>query len=247
MSSDGIDVVRREIEAGVLLAPIGELSLRSLPELRTRLEKALADRGRVLVDLTGLRVSWGPAWEVFPLALATAGGWPTARLALFGPMLAQAPVLRAARHLSPAVHLARDLASATEMLDTRPRRVSRRCTLPAEDSAARRARAMAGQTCADWEITEAEVVSAAQAVVSELVSNVVEHARTSALVTITLYDRDLRISVRDFDPMGRPEAAPPGPDGVGLGLVVVAGLSRSWGVTWHGYGKAVWAVIPIRR
>jgi anti-sigma regulatory factor (Ser/Thr protein kinase) len=244
-SSDGIDIVLRDIHAGVLLAPTGELSVRSMPAMRTQLEKALADRGRVLVDLTALRVTWAPGWEVFPLALATAGGWPTARLVLFGPLLAQAPVLRAARHLSPAVHLAHDLATAAELLDTRPGRVSRRCTLAAEEGAARWARAMAGQACADWDITEPEVVSAARAVASELVSNVVEHAHTSALVSITLDDRDLRISVRDFDPMGRPEAGRGGTDGTGLGLVVVAGLSTDWGVTWHGYGKAVWAVIRL--
>jgi anti-sigma regulatory factor (Ser/Thr protein kinase) len=160
-------------------------------------------------------------------------------------MLARAPVLRAARHLSPAVHLARDLDSAAAMLDVRPRRVSRRCTLPAEIGAAPRARAMVDQACTDWGITASETVSAAESVVSELVSNVVEHAHTSALVTVTLAECDLHISVRDFDPMGRPEAGSPGPDATGLGLVLVAGLSRSWGVTWHGYGKAVWSVIPI--
>jgi hypothetical protein len=48
------------------------------------LSKALADPGRVLVDVSGLRVSSSAAVQVFPSVLAGAGGWPAARLGLFG-------------------------------------------------------------------------------------------------------------------------------------------------------------------
>jgi hypothetical protein len=39
---------------------------------------------RVMVDLSRLQVGWIPALQVFPTVLASAGGWPSARLVLFG-------------------------------------------------------------------------------------------------------------------------------------------------------------------
>jgi hypothetical protein len=44
----------------------------------------LLNHGRVMVDLSRLQVGWIPALQVFPTVLASAGGWPSARLVLFG-------------------------------------------------------------------------------------------------------------------------------------------------------------------
>ena len=45
---------------------------------------ALADSGRVLVDVSGLRLIRPPAAQLFPSILAGMGGWPGVRLVLFG-------------------------------------------------------------------------------------------------------------------------------------------------------------------
>src|SRR3954447_17587025 len=92
-------VVAREIDEAVVLVVTGELGLRDVPLVRRSLEKVLADRGRVLVDLSGMTVGWRPAVDVFPLALAMSGGWPAARLVLFGAGPATATVLRATGQL----------------------------------------------------------------------------------------------------------------------------------------------------
>ena len=87
MSSDSSDhpvvLVRRDADTCVL-AVSGELSLRSAGLVRGRLSKALSDPGRVLVDASELQLSWKPAIQLFPSVLARVGGWPGARLVLFG-------------------------------------------------------------------------------------------------------------------------------------------------------------------
>ena len=73
-----------------VLALSGELSLRSAGLTQKAVSKALLDVGHVLVDVSVLRVTWPPAVQVFPLAVAVAGGWPSARLVLFGADVDQA-------------------------------------------------------------------------------------------------------------------------------------------------------------
>src|SRR4051794_40540867 len=73
----GLTVERLSRAAGAcVLAVSGEFSLRSAGLVEDRLNKALADTGRVLVDVSGLRVTWPPVVGVFPSTLARAGGWP---------------------------------------------------------------------------------------------------------------------------------------------------------------------------
>jgi anti-sigma regulatory factor (Ser/Thr protein kinase) len=243
-SPDALVVTAREVGPAVVLAVSGDLSLRTVPQLRRALDKHLADRGRVLVDVSALTVSWRSAVEVFPTALAATTGWPAARLVLFG--AATGGPLGAAAPLSGSVHVAGSEAAAVRLLDVRPRRLSRRTELACEPEAAKWGRLLVDAVWEDWDITDIEV-HAARMVVSELVSNAVLHARTSSAVTVTLTDRDLWIGVRDHCPGHGPAVPETLPGGSGaLGMVLVAGLCRSWGVSAHDDGKTVWASIPRR-
>jgi PucR-like helix-turn-helix protein len=62
----------------------GRLSLRSVETVRGALVGLLNDVGCVVADLSGLALSQPALLSVFPAALAEAGGWPRARLGLFG-------------------------------------------------------------------------------------------------------------------------------------------------------------------
>jgi anti-sigma regulatory factor (Ser/Thr protein kinase) len=240
-----VSVAARDIGTAVVLALDGELDQRTAPRVRTVLEKHLADRGRVLVDVSGLTTTWPPAVEVFPLALASMCGWPAARLVLFGAGPRTADALRARPCLPATVHLADTEAAAVELLDVRPSRLSRRTEIDPEPEAAKWARILVETVCADWDVDDPEAASAACIVASELVTNVVVHARTRCVLTVTRTPRDLRVGVRDHDTGGRPVRSDAARAGArGLGLVVVAGVSRSWGVTVHGDGKTVWALVP---
>ncbi len=90
---------------------------------------------------------------------------------------------------------------------------------------------------------------AAETLVSELVTNVVLHARTTAAVRVSAVARDiLRISVCDGSAAGLRQRRYGLEQSTGRGIRLVAVLSSSWGVepsTLVGpQGKEVWFQLP---
>ena len=80
----------------------------------------------------------------------------------------------------------------------------------------------------------------AELLVSEVVTNVVVHARTPGLATVTALPAGVRVEVTDG---GRdlPETRRPGPtEPEGRGLGIVAALSRRWGIEVSHDAKTVW-------
>jgi anti-sigma regulatory factor (Ser/Thr protein kinase) len=114
--------------------------------------------------------------------------------------------------------------------------------LPADVSAAVAARALVREVCAAWGLWD--VVDEAVLVVSELVSNAVDHARSTSRVTLSLDGRGLTIAVRDFCVCEPPRPQPLRPAGTrGRGLFIVTAVSSAWGVEDHADGKTIWAVL----
>jgi anti-sigma regulatory factor (Ser/Thr protein kinase) len=220
----------------------GPLSLATAPVVRATIGKLLAERGRVVVDLSALRLEWQPAVELFPAALAAAGGWPVARLVLAGARAKLTMALRAAR-VPSTVPLVTDLAAALARLDDRPLRVTRHRDLPPHPAAPGSARAFVREACTDWDLLD--LVPSAALVVTELVSNAVEHARTRCRVTVNHDGRGLHLGVRDFYPSGPLRPAPVDVTALrGRGLHIVIATAANWGVTAHSDGKTVWATVP---
>lgn len=117
----------------------GPLSLATVGAARGALAKALAQRGRAVVDVSGLVLEWEPVVTLFATALSRAGGWPVARLVLFGAPPALWAALGRTRVLD-TVPAAPDHAAAVALLDVRPQRVSRHRELPGAAAAAAAAR-----------------------------------------------------------------------------------------------------------
>src|SRR5690349_10170888 len=164
------------------------------------------------------------------------GGWPSARLVLFGADGRLAETLHALR-VSATVPLAPDQTTARLLLQRRPPTVARRLDLANELSSPRRARRFVAIACQDWRLDS--VRDDATIVASELVENAVVHARTGCQLAIRLDDRGLTIAVRDF---GQFTALQPRPS---HGLFMVAEVSRTWAVSPTEDGKSVWAVLPV--
>jgi anti-sigma regulatory factor (Ser/Thr protein kinase) len=243
-----VKVVDGRDNAVVTLA--GPLALRTIPQLNGALGQALVDRGCVLVDVAGLRLEWEPGVAVFATVLEYAGGWPGARMVLFGADLELAAALQRSQ-ITQAVPLAVDLQAASRRVDQRPARVCRHWDLPAEPTAPGAARALVRRACVDWEIP-IETENAAALVVSELAFNAVVHAGTSIRVIVELTDEALSVRVRDLRPDLPPRAGPRSPNLAAspdrtrsLGLRVVSALARSWGVAEQPDAKTVWAQLPL--
>jgi hypothetical protein len=221
----------------------GPLSLATVPAVRDAVAKALARRGRVVADLSALDLQWEPAVTVFTTALVAAGGWPAARLALCGAAPPLERALRRARVTDAAPH-APDVDGARPLLDRRPPRVLRQQDLACDVGSPAAARALVVGAVVDWDLA-ASAEPAAQ-VVTELVSNAVQHARTPCRVLVVLDDRGLRVGVRDFGhraPVRIRPVAVDAPSGRGLHLVAL--LSRTWGVLEHEPGRTVWADLSV--
>jgi len=87
------------------------------------------------------------------------------------------------------------------------------------------------------------VVGDAEVVVSELVTNAVEHGRSPVHMRLGLEGGGLRIEVADASAVV-PHLPPPDLQReTGRGLRLVAALSRTWGTTSTDEGKFVWAIM----
>jgi anti-sigma regulatory factor (Ser/Thr protein kinase) len=93
-----------------------------------------------------------------------------------------------------------------------------------------------------WALSPDEI-EVALLIVNELVSNVVDHARTACRVTIRLDRSMVRIFVSDFCPAAPVLRAHNVHALRGRGMQIVAGLARRWGWNRHRAGKTVWASI----
>jgi anti-sigma regulatory factor (Ser/Thr protein kinase) len=105
--------------------------------------------------------------------------------------------------------------------------------------AARRARELVTEACARWGLPE--LTGPAQTAITELVNNVVVHARTPMTVRLTVREQEMHIAVRDYSHR-RPQVSEPTPYG-GRGLRLLDAVAHGWGCTPLKDGKIVWAVV----
>jgi anti-sigma regulatory factor (Ser/Thr protein kinase) len=190
-----------------------------------------------------LRKHWLTVAAIVPAVLTAARTWPVARLTAFPqPVQAVPRVWRlAAREIANEGSLptSRHVPIVEQGLVSHRREL----TLPAEPTAPRHARALLRAAATEWEVDE-DIYEDAAMIVTELVANAVDHARSSSTLTIDLDDHGLHVAVRDTCLTGVPRLAPADPHAPrGRGLQMVDALSTNWGVTRHGDGKTVWAVL----
>jgi anti-anti-sigma factor len=235
--------VRVEAERGyTVVRPAGRITLPALPELRTTIEKALRDQGVALVDLGAVRYADPILTAVFAAALRHCGGWPWAKLAIFGTNAEVAGVL-ARTTVDQMVPVRPTEAEALAGTAQRPRRVQRTVALPRGPHAPADARAATEAACLAWHVP-AGVREAAVLIASELVTNAVRHAGTGTRLTVACGPRTLKVAVTDFAPQRAVRPRPAGAPPFG-GLAVVSALARYWGVRDEPDGKTVWARLPL--
>ncbi len=219
----------------------GNLDLGTMRTVRRVLDRCLsAQPDALVVDLAEATVRDQLALSVFAATARRAADWPAV------PVVLCAPPPEAARWLAESsaarvLPVRRDCAEATRVAQgaVAPRLRTR---LEPVAEACRRARELVGEACARWNVPEA--AGPASLVLSELVGNVVRHARTPMNVTLTLRRPYLHVAVEDGSRAraraGRPQARDEG----GRGLLLVRELAQRWGCVPAGEGKVVWAAVP---
>lgn len=117
-------------------------------------------------------------------------------------------------------------------------------TLPASAGSSARARRVVGDAASAWGLA-ADVIDDAALVVTELVSNAVDHATGPVGLTVTRTASGMRIEVSDRSST-LPQPRPVQVDSArGRGLIIVAALSRVWGADLTADGKVVWAELGV--
>ncbi|MFI5936868.1 ATP-binding protein [Actinoplanes sp. NPDC051494] len=125
-----------------------------------------------------------------------------------------------------------------------------RLRLPPSPTSLSVARNLIGGACQEWGMPN--LLHPGRAVVSELVANAVEHARTEMDITVSRRGSGLHLAVRDRNPtLPRMLKMAPIVDGGplderGRGLRVVHADTLAWGAMPTSGGKLVWATIRDR-
>ncbi|MEU4419878.1 ATP-binding protein [Actinoplanes sp. NPDC024001] len=243
--------VRSEFDADITLMSLhGPWSLALATTVSVALRKCFSEHPRgLLLDLTGLDDESGrsgPAWVTayrrgagmdppVPVAVcAPEEGALTANLRRSG-ALRYLPLYARAEAAEQALMRGRPLTDRIEM------RLDRDAETPA------RARKLAQNACDAW--GREDLAYPVQIVVSELVSNVLEHTATDGRLLMSRRGRGLHLAVEDHSRvMPRPGAGMRGRGGAklaegGRGLQIVHEASSAWGAMPTTDGKVVWAII----
>lgn len=109
--------------------------------------------------------------------------------------------------------------------------------------AARRSRELITEACGRWD--RRDLAGPACIVVTELVNNVVVHARTPMTVLVAVHDSGISVAVRDHSThLPSFTGAPvPATSYGGRGMLLIDSVSGRWGNLPLGDGKVVWALL----
>jgi hypothetical protein len=192
---------------------------------------------RLLLDVARLRVGDPLALAAFSNVVCQTADWPKVPIVLCGADRETAEVIAAVPDCASLVY-ADDCAAALAAARDEPEPPRIRVRLRPVPDACRVARQLVTQACETWQ--RAELVPTATLIATELVANVVRHARTTMEFTFGVRDGGVSMAVRD----GSRRLPEPGDPGVrsagGRGLRLVRDLTEAWGVLPVTDGKVVW-------
>ncbi len=218
----------------------GSLADASAPDLVARLGELVRTRSTVVAEVADLALVDDSAVLAFAQALTQAGEWPDVRLALAAPPPALAAALMSSG-VGDRVPVHVDVAEAVAHLDERPALTYAFWNFTVTPSAPAAARGHVRRVCRRWDVDD-DAREAAEIVVTELVTNAVEHAESPSVVEVERRVHAFRLAVRDFDQTELPGATLPDPRSPrGRGLAMVAAVAQAWGVDADADGKTVWA------
>lgn len=221
-------------EASAVVRLTGVLDVAGVSAVRDALlARVWARPGPVIADLSRLRVAEPAACAVFDDVRRAVADWPASGLSVLDPAGVREVAL-------PPVWTTLDEAQAA--LAGAPTATVLSVDLAPTVSAAREARALVTDGCTRWGVPE--LAEPGCIAVTEMVNNVVAHARTPMTVRLAPGDNCVHLAVRDHSPRQPAFAglAPLTSTG-GRGLLLINTVARRWGSTLIPDGKVVWCVL----
>ncbi|MGC4867752.1 ATP-binding protein [Micromonospora sp. DT53] len=204
------------------------------------LARLVARPGPVVADVTGLRVVDPVGRGVFADIRREVADWPAADLLLCDPATVDGPAHPDAAFAGVPAWPTLDGALAA--VAATPLAAVLTAELAPAVEAARQARELVTTGCERWGMPT--LTDPACIAITELVNNVVAHARTPMTVRLAPQEDTLHLAVHDHSPL-RPTFAgisPPTRAG-GRGLLLIDTVTRRWGSSAVPDGKVVWCVL----
>ncbi|WP_410811790.1 ATP-binding protein [Micromonospora sp. 067-2] len=227
-------------ESSAVVRVTGVLDADGVDTVREALLARLWDRpGPVVADVTGLRVIDTGGRDVFGDVRREVADWPAADLLLCDPAVGGPRRPDVALDGPPAWPT---LDGALAALSAAPLAAVLTADLAPTVGAARQARELVTVGCRRWGMSA--LAEPACIAVTEMVNNVVAHARTPMTVRVAPQDDTLHLAVRDHS-THRPTFAGLAPlnRAGGRGLLLIDTVSRRWGSSPVPDGKVVWCVL----
>lgn len=215
----------------------GVLDAEAGPDARSALLEVLAGQPEALVvDVSGLRLAHPGATAALRDVARLNAAWPEAHIVLCASQDAEL-------WHSTGMPVWPDRAQA--MAELGEPETDTRLSLQLEPmvGAARRARELVTEACGWWDCPE--LAGPACIVITEMVNNVVAHARTPMTVLLAAHAATMSVAVRDQSAqMPRYTGTAPAPTSYGgRGLLLIDSVSSRFGSLELADGKVVWAVL----
>jgi hypothetical protein len=232
--------VRHQVDGGhpyPLVRLAGVLDAATTPPVRAGLLEVLATQPEaIVVDVRELTIGDPSAVNVLPVLAREAADWPGCHVVLSaGP---QGTAWRATG--LPVCPTPGDAFAALGTPD--PRRFLGASLEPAI-GAARHSRELVTEACGRWDLPD--LAGPACIVVTEMVNNVVAHARTPMTVMLALHGETMSVAVRDQSTRIPEFTGSPVPVTAygGRGLLLIDSVASRWGSLVLPGGKVVWAAL----
>ncbi len=218
----------------------GILDATTAPSVRSGLLRVLAGQPEaVVVDVRELTVGDREAVSILREVARDAAGWPGCHLALVTGR--DEPEAGAWRDAGLPIWPTPE--TAVSALGTPEPESFLSAPLKPVAGTARLSRELVTEACVRWELPH--LAGAACIVVTELVNNVVVHARTPMTVMLARHGDSMSVAVRDRSthvPRFSGEPVPVTSYG-GRGLLLIDSVAQRWGSLVLADGKVVWAVL----
>jgi anti-sigma regulatory factor (Ser/Thr protein kinase) len=246
--------VERDIEADIMTLSIrGNWNPRLWSATSVGLRKCFAEHPRgLIVDLTDLTDDAAVSVATWMTAQRVAAQMtPPVQMAMcVPPALTVADRLQrlGARKYLPVYATVRQARVAME--SRMPLTDRLQLALPPEPDSPALARDLVGDACLAWQVPH--LLHPCRLVMSELVTNAVEHVGSQITVTVTRRGIGLHLAVADTSPVLPALLAPAPPragrplDERGRGLRTVDSVATIWGCESTATGKVVWATVRGR-
>ncbi|MEU8218486.1 ATP-binding protein [Micromonospora taraxaci] len=260
-------------ESSAVVRLTGVLDAAGAEAVRLALLTRLADRpGPVVADVTGLRVVDPTGRGVFAEVRREVADWPAADLLLCDPAVDRPDHTDAALPAEPTTVAGEPAVTgmvagepavpttvagsatvagvpawptvdgALATVAARPLAAVLTADLAPAVGAARQARELVTAGCRRWGVPT--LIDPACIAITEMVNNVVAHARTPMTVRLAPQDSTLHLAVRDHSSHLPTFAGLSPPDRAGgRGLLLIDTVARRWGSSPVGDGKVVWCVL----